>query len=138
MTNRSPLVSFSESAASIVRTKIVATVGPACRSEHMIEELIRAGVDVFRINMAHGSIAEHEESLTRIRGISESLFRPVGVLVDLAGPKIRLGELPNGAVECIEGDLKRFQRSAQFVTRALQARTCSHFTTTMPTRSLRV
>ena len=110
MTNRSPLVAFSESAASIVRTKIVATVGPACRSEHMIEELIRAGVDVFRINMAHGSIAEHEESLTRIRGISESLFRPVGVLVDLAGPKIRLGELPNGAVECIEGDLKRFVR----------------------------
>ena len=83
----------------LVRTKIVATVGPACRAEETLRGLIQAGVDVFRLNMAHGSIEEHEETLGRIRRVSDDLGRPVGVLVDLAGPKIRLGELPGGQVE---------------------------------------
>ena len=87
----------------LVRTKIVATLGPASRSEEAIRGLIQAGVDVFRLNMAHGSIPEHAETLARIRRSSDELVRPVGVLVDLAGPKIRLGELPGGAVECVEG-----------------------------------
>ena len=89
----------------IVRTKIVATLGPASRSEEAIRGLVEAGVDVFRLNMAHGSIEEHAESLTRIRRVSEELARPVGALADLAGPKIRLGELPGGAVDLVEGDL---------------------------------
>ena len=78
------------------RTKIVATVGPACREEHQLADLIDAGVDVFRLNTAHGEIEEHQRVLDTIRKISERLGRPVGVLVDLAGPKIRLGELPGG------------------------------------------
>jgi pyruvate kinase len=88
---------------AVVRTKIVATMGPASRSEEAIRGLVEAGVDVFRLNMAHGSIPEHEETLGRIRTISAALQRPVAVLVDLAGPKIRLGELPDGLVECAEG-----------------------------------
>ena len=87
----------------IVRTKIVATVGPVSRAEEALHGLVAAGVDVFRLNMAHGSIAEHQETLDRVRRVSDAAGRPVGVLVDLAGPKIRLGELPGGAVECVEG-----------------------------------
>ena len=96
-----------------VRTKIVATIGPACREEESLRGLVEAGVAVFRLNMAHGSIPEHQESLDRIRRVSDGLGRPVGVLVDLAGPKIRLGELPGGAIECAEGAEFRFIRGSE-------------------------
>ena len=96
-----------------VRTKIVATIGPACRDEQALAGLVEAGVDVFRLNMAHGSIEEHQESLDRIRRVSDAAGRPVGVLVDLAGPKIRLGELPGGAVDCQAGAELRFVRGAE-------------------------
>ncbi len=97
----------------IVRTKIVATLGPASRSEEAIRGLVEAGVDVFRLNMAHGSLEEHAESLARIRTISDELRRPVGVLADLAGPKIRLGELPGGATELVEGEEVAFVRGPE-------------------------
>ncbi|MEI8370084.1 MAG: pyruvate kinase [Planctomycetia bacterium] len=96
----------------LVRTKIVATLGPASSSEQAIGALIQAGVDVFRLNMAHGTVAEHQEMLDRIRRMSDELVRPVGVLVDLAGPKIRLGELPGGGIECVEGTRVRFVRGS--------------------------
>jgi pyruvate kinase len=92
------------------RTKIVATVGPACREEGMLAELVRSGVDVFRLNMAHADLAEHGESVARIRRAGDELGRPVAVLVDLAGPKIRLGELPDDAIELHEGDRIDFVR----------------------------
>jgi len=94
----------------IVRTKVVATLGPASRSEEAISGLVEAGVAVFRLNMAHGSLEEHAESLARIRRVSDVLDRPVGILTDLAGPKIRLGELPGGAVELVEGREVSFVR----------------------------
>ena len=94
----------------IVRTKIVATLGPASRSEEAIRGLVEAGGDVFRLNMAHGSLEEHAESLARIRQVSDALARPVGVLADLAGPKIRLGELPDGAIDLVEGEEVTFVR----------------------------
>ena len=81
------------------RTKIVSTVGPACRSPEMLQKLVDAGVDVFRLNMAHGSFEEHAATIKALRAISEK-GRPVAVLVDLAGPKIRLGELVDGQVDC--------------------------------------
>jgi pyruvate kinase len=89
-------------------TKIVATVGPASRDEAKLAALIDAGVDVFRLNMAHGEIAQHEEVLGRIRKLSAEKKHPVGVLVDLAGPKIRLGEIPGGSVMCEIGAEFRF------------------------------
>jgi len=107
-----PPLSDGPPPAQTVRTKIVATVGPACREESMLRGLVDAGVDVFRLNMAHGSIDEHQESLDRIRRVSAEAGRPVGVLVDLAGPKIRLGELPGGAVECQPGAEIRFVRGS--------------------------
>lgn len=82
------------------RTKIIATIGPACRSPAMLAELVLAGVDVFRLNMAHANLAEHTESLERIRQVSHDLRQPIAVLADLAGPKIRLGELPGDLLEC--------------------------------------
>ena len=86
-----------------VRTKIVATIGPASSGNAGVKSLIEAGVDVFRLNMAHGSVQEHTETLNTIRHASDQVGRPVGVLVDLAGPKIRLGEVAGGSVECVEG-----------------------------------
>ncbi len=75
------------------RSKIVATVGPACQDEAILAELVNHGVDVFRINAAHGKIADFERTLASIRRVREATNFPVAVLLDLAGPKIRLGKL---------------------------------------------
>ena len=90
-------------------SKIVATVGPACSDQETLERMIRAGADVFRINTAHGTVADHDKVLANIRAASEALDTPIGVLVDLAGPKIRLTELP-APVECQVGDRFTFVR----------------------------
>lgn len=92
------------------RTKIVATVGPACRTEDQLAELATAGVDVFRLNMAHGGPDEQAEVVASIRNVSKKLNHPIGILVDLAGPKMRLGELPGGQLELADGQSVRFVR----------------------------
>jgi pyruvate kinase len=79
------------------KTKIVATVGPATADPQRLEDLIRAGVDVVRLNLSHGEIEEHLERVEQIRRISASLNRPVGVLADLPGPKIRSGSFAAGS-----------------------------------------
>ena len=81
-------------------TKIVATVGPASDAEETLAELIKAGVDVFRLNMAHGDTKPAQDRLDRIRKVSAQLGVTVGVLADLAGPKMRLGEIPNNLYQC--------------------------------------
>ena len=85
------------------RTKIVATVGPACDSVEQLCGLIEEGVDVFRINSAHGTIEQHAEKLTNIREASKQTGFPAGVLLDLAGPKIRLGQLASEPMVCALG-----------------------------------
>ena len=75
------------------RTKIVATVGPASREPAVLRELIEAGVDVFRLNFSHGTAPEHAENVSRIREVSSELGVEIGVLGDLPGPKLRLGDL---------------------------------------------
>jgi pyruvate kinase len=92
------------------QTKIVATVGPACDGEEKLAELILAGVDVFRLNMAHADHRQQDVRLAAIRAASARTGRLVGVLVDLAGPKMRLGELPGGQLLCRTGDRVRFVR----------------------------
>ncbi|MBX3413707.1 MAG: pyruvate kinase [Pirellulales bacterium] len=92
------------------RTKIVATVGPACRSPAQLAELVEAGADIFRLNMAHATHEQHTAAIAAIRDLETTLDRPLGVLIDLAGPKIRLGELPGDEVECHEGAIFRFVR----------------------------
>lgn len=95
------------------RTKIVATIGPACSAREMIRELVTTGVDVFRINMAHGTLEEHARQVAEIHETSKELDRPVGILVDLSGPKIRLGELPGDVVQCSLGEEFRFIRGEE-------------------------
>ncbi len=80
------------------RTKVVATIGPASRDEEMIVAMIRAGVDVFRLNFSHGSPEHHAENIRRIRSATERTGKWVGVLGDLPGPKLRLGEVEDGVV----------------------------------------
>lgn len=92
------------------QTKIVATIGPASDGVDLLVALIRAGVDVFRINTAHGKRAEHDTRLAAVREASDRVGQPIGVLVDLAGPKMRLGELPGGQIRCAAGDQLRFIR----------------------------
>lgn len=91
----------------LARTKIVATVGPSCNTPEMLAKLIEAGVSVFRINTAHGSEELRSQWLANIREASKAVGRIVGVLVDLAGPKIRLGELFEDPTECQTGDVFR-------------------------------
>ena len=85
------------------RTKIVATIGPASDEIGSLRRLIEAGVDVVRLNLSHGSIEEHLERLTKVRAVAAELGRPVAVLADLPGPKIRAGHLPAGGVQLSAG-----------------------------------
>ncbi len=85
-------------------TKIVATLGPASESEGTIRGLIEAGVEVFRFNASHGSQAEHGERMRRVRAIARTLGVEVGLLLDLQGPKIRLGRFEGGGAVLREGD----------------------------------
>jgi pyruvate kinase len=80
------------------RTKIVATLGPACDGEATLERMLRAGVDVVRLNLSHGTFADHLARLERVRACAAELGRPIGVLADLPGPKIRAGQFPDGGV----------------------------------------
>jgi pyruvate kinase len=82
------------------RTKIVATVGPACGDKAALADLVRAGADVFRLNMAHAGPEKQQTFVDRIREVSEELNQPLAILVDLAGPKFRLGEIKGGSVFC--------------------------------------
>jgi len=95
-----------------IKTKIIATVGPACGTEEKLTELVKAGVDVFRLNFAHGEYNWLTTIVETIYAISAKLGRPVGILGDLAGPKIRLEELPGGKLDCLAGARFEFVREA--------------------------
>ena len=86
------------------KTKIIATLGPASSSPAMIEKLISAGVDIFRLNFSHGSQEEKARLIEIIRKVSGKSGRPTGILADLQGPKIRTGCMKNGALQLLKGD----------------------------------
>ncbi|MBI3866261.1 MAG: pyruvate kinase [Planctomycetia bacterium] len=94
-----------------VKTKIIATVGPASASRDTLRELVTAGADVFRLNFAHGDHAWLAGIVATIRDISRELERPIGILGDLSGPKIRLDELPGGVIHCRAGEKYEFVRT---------------------------
>ena len=87
------------------RTKIVATLGPACDGPDVLRGLIDAGVDVVRLNLSHGAVDEHLERLARVRKVAIEAGRSVAVLADLPGPKIRTGHFPDGGVDLNAGSL---------------------------------
>jgi pyruvate kinase len=80
------------------RTKIVATIGPATRTPERMRELIEAGVDVFRLNFSHGTRAEHAENVRMAREAAHETGKQVGILGDLPGPKLRIGDVQGGIV----------------------------------------
>jgi len=85
-------------------TKIVATLGPSSSTPEILRQLITAGIDVARINASHGNHQEHSRLIASIRKISAKLGRPVGVLFDLQGPKIRLADFEGGFRRIERGD----------------------------------
>jgi len=85
------------------KTKIVCTIGPASSSPDMLEQLIQAGMNVARLNFSHGTHEEHGEVIKHIREISKRLDEPIAILQDIAGPKIRIGDIPDGPVELHTG-----------------------------------
>ena len=86
------------------RAKIVCTLGPATASEEQVAALVQAGMDVARLNFSHGTHADHQRAAERVRRAADRAGRPVGVLADLQGPKIRLGTFADGPVEWRTGD----------------------------------
>jgi pyruvate kinase len=85
-------------------TKIIATLGPTTSSEKSIRGLIKAGVDIFRLNFSHGDLPSHAILLKRIKRASSKLRAPVGTMMDLPGPKIRIGEIHSDRIELKRGD----------------------------------
>ena len=86
------------------RTKIVATIGPACRDPETLTRLVEAGIDVARLNFSHGNRELHAENAERIRAAASSAGRQVAILQDLPGPKLRIGALRDGNVELKPGE----------------------------------
>ena len=87
------------------RTKIVATLGPATDTPRALDELIRSGVDVCRINFSHGSAGEHRVRVETVRNRARACGRQIGIIADLQGPKIRIGSFRDGSVELTEGSM---------------------------------
>ena len=83
--------------------KIVATLGPASSSQGVIGALYNAGVDVFRLNFSHGKQEDHRERVAAIRAIESATGRPIGIMADLQGPKLRLGTFAKGPVTVAPG-----------------------------------
>ena len=89
---------------SVRRTKIVATIGPATSSPEMLKAIIEAGATTLRLNFSHGNHTDHQRNIRLIRQTAFELNRPVAILQDLQGPKIRLGKFENGSVVLAKGD----------------------------------
>ena len=87
------------------RAKIVCTLGPAVESPEKVKELIAAGMNMARLNLSHGSYEEHQGRLDRVRAAAKEAGKPVAILVDLQGPKIRLARFENGPHELSRGDI---------------------------------
>jgi pyruvate kinase len=96
------------------RTKIVATLGPVSSSPEVIRQLIRAGMDVARLNFSHGTPEEHARQITTLRALSQELDTPVTILQDLQGPKIRVGQLPGGVITLMAGEIVSLVPEADF------------------------
>ena len=91
--------------------KIVATLGPASDSPEIIRRLFEAGADVFRLNFSHGDHADHAQRIAAIRALEAEFGRPIGILTDLQGPKLRIGDLNGGRTELHTGRMYRLDLS---------------------------
>ncbi|MGH7456864.1 MAG: pyruvate kinase, partial [bacterium] len=87
------------------KTKIVATIGPASESPEMLERLLRAGMNVARLNFSHGDFNKHGEVIARIRAAERATGRRVAIMADLPGPKMRLGKIEPEPIQLLAGDV---------------------------------
>ncbi len=92
------------------RVKIVATLGPASNNEETMRRLFEAGADVFRVNMSHATHDGLRDIHATVRKLEVEFSRPIGILVDLQGPKLRIGKFDSGAIRLTEGDILSFVR----------------------------
>ena len=90
------------------RTKIVATIGPASRDPETLRRMVQAGMDVARLNFSHGTVEEHAETSRMVRDAANAAGRPVAILQDLPGPKLRIGQLRDDRVELETGSTVTF------------------------------
>src|SRR5579875_3393060 len=90
------------------RTKIVATVGPACDTYDKLLELVKCGVNVFRLNFSHGTHEDKTKIIEYIRTINETEPYNIAILGDLQGPKLRVGEMQDGGIDVVPGDILTF------------------------------
>lgn len=90
------------------RTKIVATVGPACDTYEKLLELVKAGVNVFRLNFSHGEHEDKTKIINFVYQINKTEPYNIAILADLQGPKLRVGDLEGGALEINDGDILTF------------------------------
>ncbi|MFH1145998.1 MAG: pyruvate kinase, partial [bacterium] len=93
---------------TVKRTKIIATIGPSSRTLPVLTEMIKAGLDVARLNFSHGSLASHAKLVKMIRKAGEKVGQPVAIMQDLQGPRIRLGKLPKQGIVLKEGEIISF------------------------------
>lgn len=115
------------------RTKIIATVGPACNTKEKLLELVKAGADIFRLNFSHGSHKEHLKVIKMIREINQEHNTHVAILQDLQGPKIRIGEIEKGEVvvekgqeliittENVKGNAERISTNYEAIVKDIKA-----------------
>src|SRR5512143_2835946 len=85
------------------RTKIVVTLGPASGDEKTIRSLLKSGMNVARLNLSHGSHEEHARIYDLLRQISQGMEKPLCILLDLQGPKVRIGNLPGNEIKLTQG-----------------------------------
>src|ERR1051325_1508185 len=97
------------------RTKIVATVGPACDTYETLLELVKAGVNIFRLNFSHGTHENKAQIIEHIRAINSKEPYNISILADLQGPKLRVGEIENGALLIEPGDILTFTSKEKVV-----------------------
>jgi pyruvate kinase len=86
------------------KTRIVTTIGPASSSRAVLEQMIRAGMNIARLNFSHGTFPDHRQNIENIRAASQAVGRPVALMADLPGPKMRIGQIADEPIHLKAGD----------------------------------
>ncbi|HXP23097.1 MAG TPA: pyruvate kinase, partial [Candidatus Sulfotelmatobacter sp.] len=107
-------------------SKIVCTIGPVTRSPRMIRKLIEAGMDVARLNFSHGTHQEHAQSFAMLREAAAELKKPIAILADLQGPKIRTGALAGGGTVLLRAGQKFVITTAKVLGDSTRVSTTFH------------
>ena len=91
--------------SNTMKTKIIATIGPACTSKSVLSQLITAGAHIFRLNFSHGEASQFHDIIANLRALEAEFDLPITIMQDLSGPKIRIGTLEEGSITFSKGDL---------------------------------